>query len=79
MGFLSRALAQEVIMEHQDQKAVEILVSQTAEHTGERQDESRETKSYRAPQVYLIGKASHLVAAHTTGDRHDYGNWYIYQ
>jgi hypothetical protein len=61
-------------MKHQDQKPMETLESQMSESPEERQDRSYVTKSYCAPQVFLVGKAKRLMAGSVRGN-HSEVDW----
>jgi hypothetical protein len=63
-------------MEHQDQKAMETLESQISACSEERLDESCAIRSYRSPQVFLVGKAERLIAGAPGGNWGDtWGNY----
>jgi hypothetical protein len=79
---LVQLLDEEGIMKRQDQKPIETLESQIAESLEERsleepQEKSCVTPSYRAPQVFLVGKAKRLMASNYHGNV-DEGNGYYY-
>ena len=65
-------------MEHQDQKPIETLESQMPESTEKRQDKIYATHPYRAPQVFLIGKAKRLMRSNYQGTVWDARNFKAY-
>jgi hypothetical protein len=51
-------------MEDQNQRRIETLASQMPECLEERRDKDSATRPYHFPQVFLVGKAKHLIAGH---------------
>lgn len=64
-------------MKRQDQKPMEALEPQILESLEEHQDKNCVTRSYRAPQVFLVGKAKRLMTSRDHGNKLE-GNGYYY-
>lgn len=58
-------------MKQQDQKFVNTVGSQVPESSEEHKDKSCTARPYRAPQLFLIGKAVNLTRANESGSYKD--------
>jgi hypothetical protein len=58
-------------MKHQDQRNIETLESRMLECSQEQRYDNCTTRSYRPPQVSLVGKAKRLMAGRSNGNYAD--------
>jgi hypothetical protein len=58
-------------MQQQDQKFVNTVGSQVPESSEEHKDKSCTARAYRAPQLFLIGKAVNLTRGGIAGQERD--------
>jgi hypothetical protein len=65
-------------MEHKDQRPIETVESRMSESSEERQDKNYGTRPYRAPQVFLVGKAKRLMTSSSSGVATDAHGLYAY-
>lgn len=56
-------------MEDQNQRRIETLAPRMPECLEEHQNKDKATQPYHLPQVFLVGKAKHLIAGNE-------GNWF---